>query len=94
MGDMGDYWRDVTPALKEQSQKKRASNRTSSANLLTKAGIPFESRNDAAHLILNRGDHFIDFWPGTGLWVTRGWKFTIKGRGVRLLLKHCKDHPV
>jgi hypothetical protein len=84
MGDMGDYWRDVTPGMKERSQAKRASNREQSATLLTQAGVPFETRNAGAHLIVNHGGVVCDFWPGTGLWQVRGGR---QGRGVRNLLK-------
>ena len=41
MGDMGDYWRDVRPAMKEESQRRRSSNRESSSRLLAEAGISF-----------------------------------------------------
>jgi hypothetical protein len=86
MGDMGDYWRDVTPALKERSREKRASNREHSARLLRDAGIQFESKNDGAHLIVCGS---VDFWPGTGLWQVRG--TPRQRRGVRSLIKHIKE---
>lgn len=90
MGDMGDYWRDVTPALKERSQQKRASNRENGAARLTAAGIQFESKNDGAHLIVRTNDHVIDYWPGTGKWITRG-RAPKTGRGIARLLKHIKE---
>ncbi|CAB3952831.1 hypothetical protein LMG6103_03576 [Achromobacter piechaudii] len=86
MGDMGDFWRDVKPALKERSQQKRADNREQSARSLTDAGIQFLSRNAGAHLIVTgaSGDTY-DFWPGTGLWRMRG--STKDHRGVRSLIR-------
>lgn len=79
---MGDYWRGVKPFLKEQSQKKRASNRDNSAKLLEAAGIPFESKNGGVHLVV-AGKY--DFWPGTGLWIPRGTGGG-KHRGIRSLI--------
>lgn len=77
MGDMGDIFND----MKRESQLKRASNRKSSADILTKAGIEFTSKNLGAHLIV--GD--FDFWPGTGLFINR--KTGKRGRGVKNLIK-------
>lgn len=84
MGDMGDYWRDVRPAMKEESQRKRSSNRESSSRLLAEAGISFEPKNGGSHLIVSGAGVVVDFWPGTGLWVVRGSKE--RRRGVRQLI--------
>ena len=91
MGDMGDYWRDAAPQMKARSQEKRASNRASSAQQLTERGVIYISKNEGAHLIVRAGDHLVDFWPGTGKWQTRGFRFTVVGRGVRRLLSHLED---
>lgn len=85
MGDMGDYWRDVKPALKEDSQRKRADNRDASARNLAAAGTPFEAKNGGAHLVVSAAGLVVDFWPGTGLWVVRG--TGERRRGVRHLIK-------
>lgn len=82
MGDMGDIFNE----MREASQKRRASNRENSAEILTRARIPFESKNDGAHLIV---DGRIDFWPGTGLWIVRGRKQ--KRRGVRRLIIYVRS---
>lgn len=66
--DMGDFWR----ALREEGQQRRARNRERSPEVLTKAGIRFESKNDGAHLIVQGKAEVIDFWPGTGKWIPRG----------------------
>jgi hypothetical protein len=84
MGDVGDFWRDVNAAR----QEKRRSNRTGSPQLLTEAGIPFESKNGGAHLIVRANGAVIDFWPGTGLWIVRG--STQRHGGVRSLIALCK----
>ncbi len=86
MGDMGDHWRDVAPAMKERSQAKRAENREQSAAILRAAGVVFYAQNDGAHLIVLRSQSTYDFWPGTGLWKVRG--STQRHRGIRHLLRH------
>lgn len=90
MGDMGDYWRDVRPAMQEESRQKRASNRESSAKMLTAAGVAFETKNEGAHLIVTANGHTVDFWPGTGLWIERG--TTKQKRGVRRLIAELKNN--
>ena len=90
MGDVGDCWRDVKPALKEYSQRKRADNRESSAMFLAEAGIPFEAKNGGAHLIVSAAGLVVDFWPETGLWAVRG--TNERRRGVRHLIKRLGGH--
>lgn len=87
MGDEGDYWRDVKPLMKEESQRRRKRNREGSADLLKQNGVQFESKNGGAHLIVEGTKSTIDFWPGTGKFITRDGK---RGRGVKNLLKFCK----
>jgi hypothetical protein len=79
----GDFWRDVRKA----GQQARASNRVTSAEVLTKAGIRFTSHNDGAHLRVLYDGRIYDFWPGTGLWRLSGGKGA-SGRGVFKLLRH------
>lgn len=76
---------EIFPCLKKESQERRASNRERSAELLREAGLPFESKNDGAHLIVTGHSVTADFWPGTGKFTVRG---TGKyGRGVFNLMK-------
>jgi hypothetical protein len=89
MGDEGDYWRDVAPHMKEESQRKRASNREASARSLIDAGIHFDARNGGAHLIVYAANMVVDFWPGTGLWIARGTKK--RQRGVRRLIAELRN---
>lgn len=72
---------------KEASREKRASNRENSAEYLTQREIPFTSKNQGAHLIVEGYNCFIDFWPGTGKWHSR---CGIKGFGVRNLVEFIK----
>ena len=80
MSDIGDSF----AALKEHSQHKRASNRESSAHILRRNHIYFESKNGGAHLIVKAGDRIVDFWTGT-------WKYIVRkgctGRGVYNLIR-------
>lgn len=76
---------EVFKAIKEHSQEKRASNRESSAQYLKDKDIPFTSKNNGAHLIVEGFDCFIDFWPGTGRWISRNGK---RGFGVRNLVNY------
>ena len=71
--------------LKEVNQKKRASHREQSPKMLEDAGIQFEVKNLGAHLIVEGNECFIDFWPGTGKWISRN---GAKGFGVRNLITH------
>jgi len=84
MGDMGDTFN----SLKKMRQEKRADNRETSAAILSRAGIVFESKNLDAHLIVLAGAKTVDFWPGTGLWIVRGEK--VKQRGVRKLVAYVE----
>jgi len=79
--NMGALWRDVKAA----SRDKRASNRESSAQRLKDDGIPFESKNGGAHLIVLG---YISLWPGTGLWNDP--KAKRSARGINSLLKHLE----
>ena len=77
-------------ALKAQSKERRGRNRESSTALLKRLGIPFQSMNDGAHLVVttNKQD-LIDFWPGTGAFICR--KGGKRGRGVFKLIRLVKE---
>lgn len=85
--DIIDNWKDAKVA----ATKKRAVNRETSAKFLQRQGVPFESKNNGAHLIISIGPMRVDFWPGTGLWTEKGMHHKT-GRGVFKLwahLEHC-----
>ena len=71
-------WKEV----KKYSQLKRESNRITSTSRLVKAEIPFDSRNNGQHLMIDSAKGIIHFWPSTG-------KFNgaAEGRGVFNLIK-------
>ena len=81
--DLGAYYRD----RKAHSKAKRFHNREQSTSHLERSGIPFTSKNDGAHLIVDLEGIVIDFWPGTGFWRSR--KGT-QGRGIRRLIGYLK----
>lgn len=72
-------------ALKRIHKERKEQNREGSAHFLEKEGIVFTSHNNDAHLIVEGPKGYIDFWPGTGRWISRtGTKQ--KGFGVKNLL--------
>lgn len=81
MGDMADIFN----GWREHKQAKRASNTVQSTQALIDAGIPFESHNGGAHIVIKMGNAVYDFWPSTGLWWQRATK--IKHRGVFRLIQ-------
>lgn len=86
MGDEGEYWAVEGPRMKEESMRRRARNRKFGAERLAECRVPFDSKNDGAHLIV---DNRIDYWPGTGLWIERKSSYT--GRGIQSLLNRIEE---
>lgn len=71
-------------AMREESKIKRATNRENSAEILKRWGVPFESKNNGAHLIVDWYGKMVDFWPGTGKFICRNGQYS--GRGVFRML--------
>lgn len=89
MSDVGEAF----AGMREESARKRASNRENARQILFTNRVVFDERNGGAHLIVKRDDApFADFWPGTGLWITRDRDRRIRGRGIFQLLKTWKAH--
>jgi hypothetical protein len=76
MSDLGETFK----AFREAGQEKRQSNLERSVALLDAQKVPY-TRLSEHHLRI--GDY--DFWPSTGLWISRTHKRS-KGRGVLNLL--------
>jgi hypothetical protein len=76
---------EVIADLKAESAARRKSNRERSSQMLVALGVEFETRNDGAHLIVKHNGVTVDFWPGTGKYITR--RTSKHGRGVFNLLK-------
>ena len=82
MGDMAEIYRE----MRENKKSSAAWFRTLGASELTNNSIPFVSKNNGAHLIVEGNDGYIDFWPGTGKWIVRSPKF--EGFGIKNLLEY------
>lgn len=82
MGDMAEGFRE----LRRISQEQRSHNRQSGRQRLQRCGVKFETRNDGAHLIVNHNGKAVDYWPGTGKWISRADR-TRRGRGISQLLR-------
>lgn len=89
MSDIGDDFK----VLRELGASKRAHNREASARILRERGISFASKNEGAHLIVKRGDHVADLWPGTGKWIVRARAEYAEqhGRGVFQLIDKLRS---
>ena len=86
MGDMAEGFKE----MREAGLAKRAGNREVSAGYLEKHDIPFAIKNYGAHLIVEGPeDCFVDFWPGTGRWISRN---GVKGFGVRNLVEYITQN--
>jgi hypothetical protein len=82
MSEMAEIWGD----LRQIRQEKKRSNLAASTKILQQKNIPFVSNNGGIHLVLRRGEQFIDYWPSTGLWWIRGTSH--KRRGITRLLAY------
>ena len=58
-------------AERKESKARRSRNRSRGAARLDSDGIPYDSKNAGAHLIVQPGADVVDYWPGTGLWTFR-----------------------
>lgn len=88
MSEIGETFK----AYKEERQRKRRDNATSSIEMLKRMGVEFVVCNAAIpHLRVCKD---IDFWPSTGTWRRRGATGrVVEGRGVRNLLREieCRE---
>ena len=76
---------EIYSTIRRMSRKKRSKNRDWSTNKLIDLGVKFSKHNNGVHLIVNHNGVTVDFWPGTGKWITRD---GFKGRGVYNMLDH------
>lgn len=80
------------PELRRIDIAKRSKKRKLGKAELFAAGIPFESKNGGAHLIVKPGTpERVDFWPGNGLWKETSGDAT--GRGLESLFSHLRVCP-
>lgn len=83
---MRNYARAEEVGMVQESIERRAKNRDGGAEILSKAGVEFESKNGGAHLVVRHAGKTVDFWPGTGKFIPREPR-PKHGRGVFNLLK-------
>ena len=96
MSEQVEIWQAMSEINKVESREKKQRNRQSSSAILTKNKIPFVSKNNGLHIIIqNETNTFAicDFWPSTGKYqfrrpFLRG--ISAEGRGVFNLLKELK----
>lgn len=85
--EVTEMWREYH----DDRQKKRERNRDSSTSFLKEQGVPFDSKNSGAHVMIRIAGLNIDFWPGTGLWRTTT-PTKQEGRGVFKLFAYMEEH--
>lgn len=86
-----DYKAMKTLASDERRLRREFAQRVLEAD----SDIAFSSHNQGAHLILVGKAASADFWPGTGLWHSRGHrgvtnKPSFKGHGLEQVLEYVK----
>lgn len=86
MGDMGDYWKDVKPFLKERSKKRKAAHLEYAAKMLDRNGVAYQRRNEGLHFMVDSQKGTIDYYPTTGVWRPRNGDRG--GRGIAGLLRY------
>lgn len=89
MGDMGDYWRDVKPILKEKRQKHVANSGKGIPARLLNEGLTFEVYEATKQFAIHAPGETVDYWATTGTWIFR--KSKKRGRGIGSLLTEIKN---
>jgi hypothetical protein len=84
---------ELFKAWDKQKQAKRAANRESGLMQIHKTGVAYTSHNAGAHIVITCARGIIDFWPGTGKYITRQWKggYGLTGRGLRHVLRLIEE---
>jgi len=79
MGDM----REDYDAYRAHSRGKKEKRYEQALIALAVENIHYVKKNDGVHLIINRENHTIDYWPTTGKWKVRNGR---SGYGVEKLI--------
>lgn len=74
-------------AMRRRSKAKKKDNKAKSTGILDDLKIPYESKNNGLHLIINYQGKLINFWPSTGNWQYVRSTDKDMHRGIFLLLK-------
>jgi len=89
MGDMGEYWRDVKPMLKERREKHVERMGTSANRNIEKLGYPYTHYESNHQFAIETNKGIIDYWGTTGTWIDR--KTKKRGKGLRGLRKYLEE---
>ena len=68
MGDMGDYWRDVKPILRER-KAKRQRQAPRAIEKLHDSGLTVQRLSYHHFRVTGKNRVTYDYWPSTGLWI-------------------------
>ena len=71
---------------------RKDKNKNNAIDILDALDIKYEKKKDGIHLIVSKGDSYIDYWPTTGLWICRKTKHS--RRGIQTLLRYIKPNSV
>lgn len=88
MGDMGEYWRDVKPILKERREKHVKRMGTSANRNIEKLGYPYTHHESNHQFAIETPKGIVDYWGTTGTWIDR--KTKKRGKGLHGLRKHLE----
>lgn len=86
MGDMGEYWRDVKPYLKERRQQHVKKMGQSANKNVVSLGYPFKHYTNTHQFAIDTPIGVIDYWGTTGTWIDR--KTKKRGKGLHSLKKY------
>lgn len=90
MSDMGEYWRDVKPFLKERRERHIEKMGNSSLKNIKKLGFDFTHYENNHQFAIETSKGIIDYWGTTGTWIDR--KTKKRGRGLRSLQDYIKKY--
>lgn len=92
MGDMGEYWRDIKPVLKEKHKKHVARMGNSTSKNIERLGYPFTHYPENHQFAIETEKGVIDYWGTTGTWIVR--KTRKRGKGLHSLREFLKSDEV
>lgn len=83
MGDMGDYWRDVKPFLKERRSQHVNNMGKSAIRNVEGLGYKYIHYENNHQFAISTPKGIIDYWGTTGTWIER--KTKKRGKGLHSL---------
>lgn len=75
---------EIYRAMREQEKAFARKMKHDRTVYLVMSGLPITSHNNGEHIVIA---NMIDFWPSSGLWITRRGKH--RRRGVKGLVNYC-----